>query len=300
MTIEAIPRDRETEQERLGREKCQQWTEDLFVSSPMVRFMVKHLSLLNCDPRTPLPPDASITGKLESKIQIAPCSVPASGGFSPSRPGQPTSYSSIILCSNHLMSKEHLEHTLSHEMIHWYDHCRFLVDWNNLRHHACSEIRAASLSKDCSFLREFSTRRQWGIRAQHQKCVRRRAALSVAQNAACKGDTQKAERIVDEVWQSCYNDTRPYDEVCLPPPLVPRQTPLTDLSHANSYRSIDRPRPGGPNKVLYNVHVCVCAFLLGTVGEVEKKGGETSFCDVIVFEELGKGGVTQWAGETGT
>lgn len=28
-----------------------------------------------------------------------------------------------------------------HELVHMYDHCKFKVDWSNLRHHACSEVR---------------------------------------------------------------------------------------------------------------------------------------------------------------
>jgi hypothetical protein len=32
-----------------------------------------------------------------------------------------------------------------HEMIHLYDHCRFNVDWSNLRHHACSEVSESDL-----------------------------------------------------------------------------------------------------------------------------------------------------------
>jgi inner membrane protease ATP23 len=33
-----------------------------------------------------------------------------------------------------------MEDTMAHELIHAFDHCRFKVDWNNLRHHACSEV----------------------------------------------------------------------------------------------------------------------------------------------------------------
>ena len=29
-----------------------------------------------------------------------------------------------------------------HEMIHMYDHCVFNVEWDNLRHHACSEVKS--------------------------------------------------------------------------------------------------------------------------------------------------------------
>jgi hypothetical protein len=47
-----------------------------------------------------------------------------------------------------------------------------------------------------------------------QACVRRRAVLSVAANPACP-DVETAERAVNEVWDSCFPDTRPFDEVSL-------------------------------------------------------------------------------------
>lgn len=206
------PRDRETAQETMERERCEQWTDHVFATSPMVRFMAKHLALLGCDPRTPQPPATQPGRTPEPKLVIAPCGEGIAGGFSPSQPGEPTSYSSILLCSNRIYSRAHLEDTLSHEMVHWFDHCRFLVDWTNLRHHACSEIRAASLSGDCRFMREF-TRRQYGFKAQHQTCVKRRAVLSVLANPACNNDRAKAESVVDEVFTSCFGDTRPFDEV---------------------------------------------------------------------------------------
>ena len=45
-----------------------------------------------------------------------------------------------------------------------------------------------------------------------QACVRRRALISVRANPACPND-EAAERAVNEVWESCFNDTRPFDEV---------------------------------------------------------------------------------------
>ncbi|CBQ69658.1 conserved hypothetical protein [Sporisorium reilianum SRZ2] len=212
------PRHLETAHETVERERCEQWTDELFRTSPMVRFMSKHLTLLDCNPLSPLPPPASAaTSKTplpppQPKLVIAPCPPDIAGGFSPSLPSEPTSHSSILLCSNRIFSKAHLEDTLSHEMVHWYDHCRFLVDWSNLRHHACSEIRAASLSGDCGLAREFK-RRHYGFKLQHQNCVKRRAVLSILANPACNGDREKAERTVDEVFESCFGDTRPFDEI---------------------------------------------------------------------------------------
>ncbi|GAC77528.1 ku70-binding protein [Moesziomyces antarcticus T-34] len=208
-----VPRELETPQETVERERCEQWTHELFRTSPMVRFMAKHLSLLDCDPLSPRTPTASSSSTAtEAKVVIAPCPPTIAGGFSPSGPREPTSGSSILLCSNQIMSKAHLEDTLAHEMVHWFDHCRFLVDWSNLRHHACSEIRAASLSGDCNWAREWQ-RRNYGFKLQHQKCVKRRAVISILANPACNGDKEKAERTVDEVFDSCFRDTRPFDEV---------------------------------------------------------------------------------------
>jgi hypothetical protein len=45
-----------------------------------------------------------------------------------------------------------------------------------------------------------------------QECVRRRAVLSVRANPACP-DEATAQRAVNEVWESCFSDTRPFDEV---------------------------------------------------------------------------------------
>ena len=157
----------------------------------------------------------------------------SAGGFDP--------HYGIRICANNLRNRGHLEDTMAHgtpsppthlpiskpahlsislpeltsvpEMVHAYDHLRFKVDWeNNLRHVACSEIRASSLSGECRFMREFVTRDQWKLTQQHQECVRRRAVLSVGSRPTCR-DQAHAEQLVDEVWESCFRDTRPFDEI---------------------------------------------------------------------------------------
>ena len=98
-------------------------------------------------------------------------------------------------------------------MVHAYDYLRFKADMvNDLRHAACSEIRASSLSGECKFWREFWNRGQWKVNKQHQECVRRRATISVANRPGCKDDVQAA-KVVNEVWDSCFADTRPFDEI---------------------------------------------------------------------------------------
>lgn len=136
------------------------------ISGPSVTFMLKHLEQSGCA----VPAD---------NIICAPCSPVRTGGFTP--------LGAIVLCQSHFLNKKHMEDTLTHELVHMYDHCRFKVDWNNLRHHACSEvslavtilffegahltldtkIRANSLSGDCRFMRELQ-RGSFAFSKQHQ------------------------------------------------------------------------------------------------------------------------------------
>lgn len=189
---------------------CQRCDEDkawLFKYSPIVTFLRHNINLLGQDIN-------------EENVRCRRCTRKQSGGFD--------SEYGILVCANHLRNRGHLEDTMAHEMVHAYDHLRFKNnDPHDLRHAACTEvgsfpwerssltdhqIRASTLSGECRFGREFFSRGQWKITQQLQECVRRRAALSVAQRPGCKDDVQ-AVRVVNEVWDSCFNDTRPFDEI---------------------------------------------------------------------------------------
>ncbi|XP_042593696.1 mitochondrial inner membrane protease ATP23 homolog [Cyprinus carpio] len=101
-----------------------------------------------------------------------------------------------------------MNRVVTHKLIHAFDHCRARVDWfNSFRHLACSEIRAASLSGDCSFVNEIS-RFNFGLKEHHQVCVRGRALRSIL--AVCKVSREEAELVVDEVFDSCFHDHAPF------------------------------------------------------------------------------------------
>ena len=124
----------------------------------------------------------------------------------------------ILLCANHLSKLSRHEDTLAHEMVHAYDSLRFRFQPSNLRHQACTEIRASMLSGECRVLEEWLHRKQFSITGkdglgQFQECVRRRAVRSVMGKPECGGDEERAEKVVREVWPSCFGDTRPFDEV---------------------------------------------------------------------------------------
>ncbi|PVI04483.1 mitochondrial inner membrane protease-like protein ATP23 [Periconia macrospinosa] len=148
---------------------------------------------------------AKLGGELDSKnIHCRMCTAEQSGGFHIDH--------GIMLCANKFRNRGHQEDTMAHEMVHAWDHLKFKVDQDNLRHQACLEIRAATLSGECRFTREFFTKSQWRITEQLQHCVRRRATLSLMARPAVKDDVHAA-KIVNEVWDSCFKDTRPFDEI---------------------------------------------------------------------------------------
>jgi inner membrane protease ATP23 len=148
---------------------------------------------------------AKAGGDLNSKnIICRRCTTQQSGGFTPKH--------GILLCANHMRNRGHIEDTMAHEMIHAWDYLKWKVDDNNLRHQACLEIRASTLSGECRFTREFFTRGQWKVTEQLQACVRRRAALSMLARPGIKDDVHAA-KVVNEVWDSCFNDPRPFDEI---------------------------------------------------------------------------------------
>lgn len=75
--------------------------------------------------------------------------------------------------------------------------------------HTHKQIRASTLSGECDWIEEFD-RGYFGMRAQHQACVRRRAELSLQVNESCR---DRAKEIVDKVFARCYSDTAPFDRI---------------------------------------------------------------------------------------
>jgi inner membrane protease ATP23 len=161
---------------------------------PIVRFLREQANELGHD----IPP---------SRVRCRPCrNLPFLGGFDPDY--------GITLCSDQLAfdGRRKLEDTLAHEMIHAYDYLRFNIDRKNMAHQACTEVRAATLSGECRFVNEFWRRGQHKVTRQFQECIKRRATLSLMGRSEIAGK-EEAEGWVDKVWENCFTDTRPFDEV---------------------------------------------------------------------------------------
>ncbi|GAB5573987.1 mitochondrial inner membrane protease ATP23 homolog isoform X2 [Prionailurus iriomotensis] len=162
----------------------------------------------------------------ERHFSCEDCDGNVSGGFD-------ASTSQIVLCQNNIGSQAHMNRVVTHELIHAFDHCRAHVHWfTDVRHLACSEsieihgfgsgrgrittrvlnwfVRAANLSGDCSLVNEIF-RLHFGLKQHHQTCVRDRAILSIL--AVRNISKEVAQKAVDEVFESCFNDHEPFGRI---------------------------------------------------------------------------------------
>ena len=109
----------------------------------------------------------------------------------------------IILCSNNIPDYASFHRTLVHELVHAIDKCRSKADWADVRHHACTEVRASGLSGECKWGVELS-RGNLAVVGGWEKCVKRRAKLSLGHHG------RDGERAVEEVFGVCSRDTYPF------------------------------------------------------------------------------------------
>lgn len=186
-------KDADVRYEKVDCKRCETQRDYLLQYSPIVRYMSENIKRLGGD-----------LGK--HNMRCKRCDTAMEGGFDPKY--------GILLCANRVEKQSQMEDVMAHEMTHAYDHLRFKVDWDaaDLRHVACTEIRASNLSGECRWMNEFFGKRQFQFNMHHQDCVRRRAILSVRSRPHCKDDVQ-AVKVVNEVWDSCFRDTRPFDEI---------------------------------------------------------------------------------------
>jgi inner membrane protease ATP23 len=88
------------------------------------------------------------------------------------------------MCENKKVDIETFEHTVVHELVHAYDVCRAKIDFKNCVQHACTEIRASTLSGECGIIHDLA-RGHFKLHGGREDCVKRRATLSVEMNPSC-------------------------------------------------------------------------------------------------------------------
>ncbi|XP_045608980.1 mitochondrial inner membrane protease ATP23 homolog isoform X2 [Procambarus clarkii] len=157
--------------------------------SPLVKLMLAALKSSGCEV------------DLGRHISCEVCDVTVNGGYD-------SETNQVVICQNVTRSEGMIQGVLTHELIHMFDYCRNKLDFKNVEHLACTEIRAANLAH-CSFLSACAQgdASPFKIAKAHQECVKTKAALSVM--AVRQVSEKVAREAVDRVFDRCYNDLEP-------------------------------------------------------------------------------------------
>eukprot|EP00794_Sanderia_malayensis_P007398 gene7400-8218_t len=171
--------------------RCIKYATTACNSDAYVKFMLNAMEKLGCK------------FEFDKHLVCEPCSEKVLGGFDPER-------KQVVMCDNNVSSQKLMNQTLTHELIHAYDICRVKYNKENLRHLACTEVRAANLSGDCFMSKEIA-RLKFGWKKHQQACVKERAVKSIL----CVKDITKEEavNVVEGVFESCFKDTDPFDRI---------------------------------------------------------------------------------------
>ncbi|KAK8125443.1 Mitochondrial inner membrane protease [Apiospora kogelbergensis] len=122
---------RTTVNEERDCKRCEDYRDFALQHSPTVRFLREKVEALNGR----LDRDNVVCRRCPARLTEDGEVHRQSGGFSPGH--------GILICSNEVRNRSHLEDTLAHEMVHAWDHLRWKMDWTgdkDLKHAACTEV----------------------------------------------------------------------------------------------------------------------------------------------------------------
>nr|CAG4643473.1 EOG090X0CKN [Ilyocryptus agilis] len=174
----------------IDKTNCERNVYKCFQDSPLVKLMYSALKSSGCEI------------DLRRHIACEVCDVKVSGGYDPK-------LNQIVVCQNVARSSGVIQGVLAHEMVHMFDACRHQLDFKDVHHLACTEIRAANLTH-CSFLSAMAQGDAsfFRIRQQHAECVKTKAKFSIM---AVRSELteEEARKAVDKVFAKCYQDLEP-------------------------------------------------------------------------------------------
>ena len=184
-----VPKSQNKEQ------KCRQQLEYSVVNDTRVHKLVDAIEALGC----PIP---------KNFFSCRSCDEAVSGGFCVPQGNPKIPYEPKILMCDTEMDAVTFQNTVVHELVHAYDNCKMKIKHENCLQHACTEIRAASLSGECNYWQEFQ-RGNRNIAAGGKECVQRRARMSLESNPHCKDVAMDA---VLASWDFCSKQKEPLGE----------------------------------------------------------------------------------------
>ncbi|EFA00208.1 Mitochondrial inner membrane protease ATP23 homolog-like Protein [Tribolium castaneum] len=175
--------------ENIQKIKCERNVYKCIKQSPIIKLMMGALKSSGC------PVD------IRRHISCEECDPSVSGGFDPV-------LNQVVVCQNGAKKPAHVQGVLLHEMIHMFDYCRHDLNFRNLDHLACTEIRAANLAH-CSFMSAWvqGDASLFNIKATHGDCVKSKALSSIL--ATRNVSTEEAVDAIERVFPKCYRDLEP-------------------------------------------------------------------------------------------
>jgi inner membrane protease ATP23 len=175
---------------KLEKLKCEQNIMTCVEKSPLVKLMLSALKSAGCE----------IDYRRHFSCEM--CGPEVTGGYDPA-------LNQVVICYNRATYSGIVQGVVAHELLHMFDFCRSNLDFNNLEHIACTEIRAANLMH-CSFLSSLfqGSSSPFHIRQSHRDCVKAKAMASIVA-VRPQMEREKAWKIVDKVFDKCYNDLEP-------------------------------------------------------------------------------------------
>lgn len=175
--------------ENIDQIRCERTVYKCIKTSPLVKLMMAALRSSGCGI------------DIRRHISCEECSPTVSGGYDPG-------LNQIVICHNAVSSKGMIQGILTHEMIHMFDYCRNKLDFKNIDHLACTEIRAANLTH-CSYLSALMNGDIGfgSVKEMHQICVKNKALASIL--AVRNVSKEDAIDAVERVFPKCYPDLEP-------------------------------------------------------------------------------------------
>ncbi|BFZ08630.1 hypothetical protein BsWGS_11669 [Bradybaena similaris] len=180
--------------EDVNKFKCLAHVKSCMERNPKVKLMAGALESYGCPVN------------MGRHISCETCIKGVSGGFDPKT-------MQVVICQNTVQNRDVCCNVIAHELLHAFDSCRAKVDFENLRHLACTEIRAANMFH-CSLAAAFTSGEAtfFNVKERHQLCVKNKALQSVR---LVRNVTElEAMTVIDEVFDKCYNDTEPLGRRC--------------------------------------------------------------------------------------
>lgn len=175
--------------EDIDKIKCERNVYKCVKNSPVVKLMMGALKSSGC------------AIDIRRHIACEYCDGKVSGGYDPLM-------NQIVVCQNKARSEGIVQGILTHEMVHMFDYCNNKLDFKNIDHLACTEIRAANLTH-CSFLSAITQGDATflHVKKRHEHCVKTKALYSVL--AVRDVTKEQAIDAIERVFPRCYNDLEP-------------------------------------------------------------------------------------------